>query len=99
MEKKVLDLSDIQGYARLYATLVNDGAMEENRLAHTTYAWYLSNIAAYNDSYDARVCRSAKRGVSVLPGIYGDVLRKIRLLGARLYYELFTVRGLPQSNI
>lgn len=55
MEKKVLDLSDIQGYARLYATLVNDGAMEENRLAHTTYAWYLSNIAAYNDSYDARL--------------------------------------------
>ena len=55
MEKKVLDLSELQGYARLYATLMNDSAMEKNRMAHTMYTWYLSNIAAYNDRYNARL--------------------------------------------
>ena len=52
VEEKVLNLSNIYGYARLFATLVKDNVMEEKPLADMLYGWYLSNITAYNDRYN-----------------------------------------------
>lgn len=52
VEEKVLNLSNIYGYARLFATLVKDNVMEEKHLADMLYGWYLSNITAYNDRYN-----------------------------------------------
>lgn len=50
----ILNLSDLNGYARLYQTLLNDG-FTPARLKRLMYDWYIANIKAYNERYGASI--------------------------------------------
>ncbi|MDO4566104.1 MAG: DUF4406 domain-containing protein [Oscillospiraceae bacterium] len=45
---EVLNLSDINGYARLYVTLLAKSAVPQRRLGEEMYDWYAGNIEEYN---------------------------------------------------
>lgn len=46
---EVLNLSDTQGFARLYVSLHEYRDVPQPRLRETIYIWYRANIAEYND--------------------------------------------------
>ena len=46
---EVLNLSDTQGFARLYVSLLEYRDVPQPRLKETIYSWYRANIAEYND--------------------------------------------------
>lgn len=46
---EVLNLSDTQGFARLYVSLLEYRDVPQPRLRETIYNWYRANIAEYND--------------------------------------------------
>ena len=56
----VTNLSDIYGFARLYATLLAKGELSQQRLFDIMYDWYKANIDEFNDQDGEQLCAVSK---------------------------------------